>query len=97
MPNGRRDALAPLVLVPYPNLSSKVKPNARWDALAPLVLVSYSILIQNGCQIAHRLPLLIMYWFPIQFSFKFDTNAPWAGLAPLYWVPIQFLFKIDAE
>ena len=65
------------------NSYSKVKPNAHWAALAPLVLVSYSILIQNWCQMAPGLPWLIMYWFPIQFSFKFDANAPWAALAPL--------------
>ena len=65
-------------------------PNAPWVALAPLVLVSYSILIQNWCQMAPGLPWFIMYWFPFQFSFKFDVNAPWAALAPYC---IGFLFN----
>ena len=54
-------------------------PNVPWAALAPLVLVSYSIIIQNWCQMVPGLPWLIMYWFPIQFSFKFDAKAAqWA-------------------
>ena len=92
IPNAPWAALAPLVLGSYSILIQ------NWcqmlpGVLAPLVLVSYSILVQNWCQMVPGLPWLIMYRFPIQFSFKFDTKCLWAALdyhvLVSYSIPIQ--------
>ena len=63
------------------NSYSKLMQTALLAALPPPVVVSYSILIHIWWKMLFWLPCLLLWWFLIQFLFRFDAKCSSGCLA----------------
>ena len=74
MKNAPLAALPPPVVISYSLLIQICSKNAPLVSLPPPVFISYSLLIQICSKMILWLPCLLLWSFPIQFLFKFDTS-----------------------